>query len=488
MNKTSVITKDERQVINIGQIRQLLAQWNLDDNWLRTISDEQLEQEFIKFSQIKRLIEKGQADLSFREQVLNNFTETVTAAKLDIRADEVEFLWQPGAQPPQSYQAFMDIQSKWVEFIVNLAGSSSNLCYQRWRERQIDRCQSQVFQGDRTQHFPVAFELSKGCSVGCWFCGVAAPSLGDIFDYNTDNAQLWQEILVSLKQTLGAAAGAGFCYCATDPLDNPDYERFLSDFHAILGVFPQTTTAQPLKNPERTRYLLKLSLEKGCLIDRFSIISLKLFNQLHAEFTAEELAFVGLVLQNPEAGSSKSMSGKARDRAQRQAQKQHEDFDDTYAGTTACVTGFLINLIDRTVKLISPYNATDQWPLGYRIFAEGSFNNAVDLQLFIEQAIDRYMPLTVQHHDRLRFRPDLEYTTLPDGFQLSTRFFKHKFRHAAHLQQLGDMLCQGDKTVAEILHLFSAWGTPAEQILKSLNLMFDRGVFDDESSSELRIE
>ncbi|MFM7372240.1 MAG: radical SAM family RiPP maturation amino acid epimerase, partial [Sphaerospermopsis kisseleviana] len=80
----------------------------------------------------------------------------------------------------------------------------------------------------------------------------------------------------------------------------------------------------------------------------------------------------------------------------------------------------------------------------------------------------------------LRFRPDLQYETLSDGFQMSNRFFKHKFRHADYMKQLGEILLPGNKTVAEILHLFNIWGIPSGQIRKSLNLMFDQGVFDDE--------
>lgn len=481
MNKASVVTKQEELAINISQIRQILKHWDIESDWLEQLSDEQLKQEISKISQIKRFIEKGQADLSFRKNILSNFQATIQACNLDVDLDEVEFLWRPEvAKPPRGYQEFTDAQSLWAQFVINLAGSSSNLHYQAWRSRQIARCTSQVYNGRETGHFPVAFELSKGCSVGCWFCGVAAPSLGDIFFYTEENAQLWQEILSLLQRTLGEAAGAGFCYCATDPLDNPDYEKFLSDFHAILGVFPQTTTAQPLKNPNRTRSLLKLALEKGCLLNRFSIISLKLLHQLHAEFTPEELAFVGLVLQNPESGLPKSISGKARERAQRQAEKKHKTIDDNYAGTTACVTGFVINLVDRTVKLISPYNASDRWPLGYRIYEQGSFSNTADLQVFIENAIDKHMQIEVNPSDRLRFRADLQYEGLPDGFQLSTRFFKHKFCHSSYMQQLGETLLPGDKTVAEILRLFNVWGISSAQILKSLNLMFRQGVFDDE--------
>lgn len=481
MNKPSVVTKLEGLVIDISQIRHLLEKWETKFDWSRQLSDEQLRQEIIKISQIKRLMEKGQADLSLREKILTNFQETVKGFNLDVRPDEVEFLWQQEvAKPPKGYQAFIDAQFQWVQFLINLAGSSSNPRYQAWRERQMARCTSQVFNGHQTGHFPVSFELSKGCSVGCWFCGVAAPRLGDIFFYTEENAKLWQEILALMKETLGEAAGAGFCYCATDPLDNPDYEKFLCDFHAILGVFPQTTTAQPLKDPERTRFLLKLSLEKGCLLNRFSIISLKLLERLHEEFTPEELAFVGLVLQNPESDLPKSISGRAREHAQRRAEKEHQALDDTYSGTTACVTGFLINMVDRTVKLISPCNSSDRWPLGYRIYEQGTFTNAADLKLFLESTINKHMPLGVKNSDRLRFRPDLQYESLLDGFQLSTRFFKHKFHSAPHIKQLGETLRQGNKTVKEILRLFNIWGIPREQILKSLNLMFAQGVFDDE--------
>jgi len=35
------------------------------------------------------------------------------------------------------------------------------------------------------------------------------------------------------------AAGRGFCYWGTDPMDNPDYEKFCLDFHEVLGIFPK---------------------------------------------------------------------------------------------------------------------------------------------------------------------------------------------------------------------------------------------------------
>src|SRR5205814_8046857 len=109
------------------------------------------------------------------------------------------------------------------------------------------------------------------------FCGVSAGRKGADFLYTPDNARLWRDVLAVLRRVVGPAAATGFCYWATDPLDNPDYERFALDVAEICGRFPQTTTAQPLKDPERTRALLALSVAHGCTINRFSILTLRAF-------------------------------------------------------------------------------------------------------------------------------------------------------------------------------------------------------------------
>jgi radical SAM family RiPP maturation amino acid epimerase len=363
-----------------------------------------------------------------------------------------------------------------------IAASSREPRFKAWRERQIARASSQMPKSvhDEIPHMTGAFELSKGCSVGCWFCSVSAPRLGDIFSYSQENAKLWREVLELLKDIHGAAAKAGFCYWATDPLDNPDYEKFCSDFHEILGIFPQTTTALALKDPARTRSLLKLSQESGCLTNRFSILSLKRLNQLHKEFSPEELAFVRLALQNPEAEGIKANAGRAREYNKRKASKNQETVDDSLPGTNTCVSGFLFNMVEGRVKLISPFNADDRWPLGYRVYDEGIFAGIDDLKSLLEEMIDRYMPLTVMPNDRISFRRDLKYESLPDGFQVSTRFKTYKFRNAPYVKQLGEVINKEDKTAEEIASLFNIFGVPSVHIFQSLNLMFKNGILDDE--------
>ena len=115
-----------------------------------------------------------------------------------------------------------------------------------WRDQMISRCTGELGaeRSDAIVHAPAAFELSQGCTVGCWFCGVAAPKFERNWPHTPDNAKLWRDCLAVVGEVFGPSAKHGFMYWATDPLDNPDYEHFLTDFYEVLGKCPQTTTAQ----------------------------------------------------------------------------------------------------------------------------------------------------------------------------------------------------------------------------------------------------
>jgi len=447
----------------------------------------QRTQQLSHIARLKRFLETGRANPSFKQQVQENLAQTIADYQLNIAPEELTLLSAQGINYLQSeeviasetlndYREFFQEQLRWCYELINLAHASSNPKFKAWRLRQIARANSELGASDPpVLHAPVSFELSKGCSVGCWFCGVSAPKLSDIFFYTEENASLWRDVLVLLKDLIGPSVGAGFCYCASDPLDNPDYEKLCRDFHDILGVFPQTTTAQPLKNPDRTRTLLQLSQELGCLVNRFSIISLKTLEQLYAEFTPEELAGVQLVLQNPETGKTKSFSGRARRKAPKQA-----ELEDDFAGSTACVTGFLFNMVDRSVKLISPCNADNRWANGYRIYQEGTFTNVQDLKTLLESMIESQMSLELKESEIIRFRRDLEYQPLDDGFQISSRFTAHKLRNKPHLKQLGELINQGSYTTEDIIKVFVNQGLEAHKIKQSLSLLFNHGIIDDE--------
>jgi radical SAM family RiPP maturation amino acid epimerase len=451
--------------------------------------EQSTEFDLTSISHIKRFMERWNADPYFRDYVAVAPKQAAHSYALEVDVEKIRPLWDSefSHELVETEVNFPSL-NKWHEFvdeskvntlIKSIATCSSNIHYQAWQKRQIARTARQFrkYYHNGILHGPVCFELSKGCSVGCWFCGLSAARLENVFYYNLENEKLWCEVLEVTKEILGTAAAAGFCYWATDPLDNPDYEKFCCDNHTILGMFPQTTTAQPLKNPERTRSLLKLSREHGCPINRFSILSLKMLNQVHKEFSPEELTFVRLELRNTEADALAN-AGRAWQQSRRNA--KYED-NVPELGTIACVTGFLINMVDRSVKLISPCNADEYWPLGYIVYDEGTFYNASDLKSLLERMIKDHMNLKLRPNDCIRFSRDLKYESLPDGFQLSTKFKTFRFRSEAFLKELGDIIQKGDKTAQEISFLFDMRGIAPAHTLDTLNKIFENGLLDDET-------
>lgn len=461
---------------------------------------EAIDTELLKaIGYVNRFQQRWHGDRNFREQVSADPYKAVADYNLKINPEEIRPLWdteltQRSEQDLSSFPLLKRCQElneslSSKSLLTFIFTSFKDARFKKWRERQIARAASQFRQTVHSAiaQIPVCFELSKGCSIGCHFCGISAPRLTDIFIYNEENAKLWHEVLELMKEILGIAAGAGFCYWATEPFDNPDYEIFCLDFHKVLGVFPATTTAQALKDIERTKALLKLSREKGCLNNRFSVLSLKMLNQIHEKFSAEELIFVDLVLQNQEADTIKASAGKAREQ---NLKKGEEDKELPDQGTIACVTGFLFNMVDRSVKLISPCNANERWPLGYIVFDEGTFSDAKDLKILLERMIADNMPSTVREKDAIAFRRDLKYESLSDGFQLSNRIKTFKFRHESFLRELGEAIHKGGKNAEEIASMFAASGVSPDYTFYYLNLMFERGVLDDEpkpKSSQLKV-
>ena len=444
-----------------------------------------------EIGQIKRFLERWKADREFRQQVDIDPYSACVRYGLKVNPEDIRPKWDKNFASSSEEQIaeefpllklFDQFYDQHLERAVDVGipiSSSTNSNFWAWRERQIARVASQVkaYVHREISHFTNAFELSKGCSVGCRFCGVAAPRLNDIFFYNPNNAKLWREVLEIMTSILGSAFQGSFCYWATDPFDNPDYEKFCADYYAITGVFPQTTTAQALKNPERTRAFLKFSRKQNSLFNRFSILSLKMFEQIHQEFSPEELLTVKLVLLNDEAEDLKAHAGRQRERNLQQGIADKELPDQ---GTIACVSGFLFNMVERSVKLISPCNANERWPLGYIVYDQGTFTNADELSTLIQRMIRDRMPLTVRPDDLMCFRQDLKYESLPDGFQLTNKVKTFKFVNDPCWRDLGEMIHGGNKTAEQITQLLAARGVLSEQTSYYLNVLFERAVLDSE--------
>ncbi len=347
-----------------------------------------------------------------------------------------------------------------------------------WHRRQVNRCNSQLgkLSSEQLIHATIVFELTRGCSLQCPFCGLAAEPLKDVFLYTEENAGLWRDVLEVAVKHLGSTVGTGVCYWATDPADNPDYLKFAADFGRKTGVYPQATTSAPLRDLQWTRSLLEFRRRHNTSVDRFSVLSLNALRRIHKTFTAEELAFTNLILQYVDV-MKMSMARSGRNR---QVKAEQEGSEAAKDHTIACVTGYLVNMVVGTVRLISPCPPSDSAPLGYLVHAEGRFSSARELDDFIAATMERCMPEHCASEDILTFRPDLRYRSLANGFQLANEYKAHKLEGKPYLIKLGELIAGGNLTFSQVLDEMSAHSAHVLSVITTIQKLFSQGLLTDQ--------
>ena len=457
-----------------------------------------------RISHVKRFLELWTADSKFRAAAHIDPQQAADDAGLLVNAAELRFLYDTeynlrmskiaGWKAPlivQQYRAWCVEKILHLEKVRVQYAVPSHPQQAAWRQRQINRLQGELGQNSAKSivHAPFALELSDGCSVNCWFCGVSAEKRKTDFAYTKENAALWQGILKTLSDITGTAADCGFCYWATDPLDNPDYEKFCLDFAEICGSFPQTTTAQSQKHFDRVRRLLLLSREHGTAINRFSVLNLRMFHKVLNEFTPEELLHTELVTQNIEATTMQSNSGKARnskslENKASKVQDLGEDWREV-PGTIACVSGFLVNMVTRTVKLITPVPSSDRWPDGYCVYEQGTFNSTEEFETLARGMLQRHMPAMPQMDKALGFRPDLKLSWDDQSFSLKSWGLVSTYELRRGLSRITKSLQIGKLTALEIITQAEELdGLLPQEAYLFLCELFDSGLLNEEPSGD----
>ena len=450
-----------------------------------------------EIAHIKRFLELWEADHEFRRLVETDPDQAATSRGLRIHPEQLRYLWdrdyiqqaQAAKEAPSRailrYRAFICEKLLYRDALREEHCVPSQNRHRIWRERQINRCFSEL--GETTAraivHAPFAIELSKGCSVGCWFCGLEAPRKEADFRYTPDNAKLWREVLAALGAVIGPNAWSGFLYWASDPLDNPDYEKLIFDYAEVLGKCPQTTTAQAQKHVERLRPFLLDSFARGCEVNRFSVLSLGMLDKIHRAFTAEELLHTELIPQNPESRSMLGKTGRAKNsrHLRRKADFLGFDLDQVMQGTISCVSGFLLNMVERRVRLVSPCNSSDRWPHGHWVYEEASFADGPDLAGILQGMIDRHLQDSLTHRDPLAFREDLRFAIEGDSFTLTNALVKHTMNPYAGIQAIGEAIAAGVSTAGEIAFALEAeQGMELDETFIILNRIYQAGLLNED--------
>lgn len=332
-----------------------------------------------QIAHIKRCGELMLMDSEFRKRFLFDSGKALREASLDVEpmdarilfGDDVDSIcYSSLSEAGKLYLMFRRDSTTYVA--PTRSWHASNQVLDRWRQAQIARCDDELGRtGRKLAHLPLAFELSTGCSVGCWFCGLSAGRLSGIFRYTDSNALLWRQCLQHMHVFLGADAEAPICYYATEPLDNPDLPLFLRDCFLEFHGVPQLTTAVPTRDSEFSKLVLRGLREQQLTLHRFSISSISELHNVLKIFSPEELLDVILVPRFPECPKAKLVRvGKAYEEMERTLPR----------GTIACVSGFVVNMENKSVRLVTPTRTCEEFPNGEIVVEQRWFDDADDLE------------------------------------------------------------------------------------------------------------
>jgi radical SAM family RiPP maturation amino acid epimerase len=448
---------------------------------------------------VKRFLERWAADENFRAELQSD--ASVAARKYGLQADpeEIRPLWDHGSDERNGPIVNIDQGQKstlvsdyytvretkrQISEQFRRDCSPINPFFRTWRDRQVERGRSEFTPRlfSAIQHPPFAIELGVGCSVGCWFCGVSAERLSSQLTYTAETARVWSETLEVVRSFAGKRAGSRcFLYWATDPLDNPDYELFGKDFKNVFGTFPHTTTAQVHKHLDRTRQLLNVTGPKDPFLLRFSVLSTSLLDRIHAYFSAEELEFVEIIPQTSGSIIEKVRVGRARTLQILNSPKMSQLASEDSGRTIACVSGFLLNMVSKEIKLVSPCTASDRWPNGYHVYGVSHFENPIHLESIINDMIARHMPATPFSDRALKFRDDLAFEETLSGFRLRNSHGEQMFDGNLFIRQLGQLIRHGKHTPTSLCAWFEAErGLPSALPEGWLLDLFRAGVLDEQ--------
>jgi hypothetical protein len=207
----------------------------------------------------------------------------------------------------------------------------------------------------------------------------------------------------------------------------------------------------------------------------------RMLHQLHAHFTPEEFIRVECVPQNRESADRyrKANAGRARLHASRRGK---ELMPDEASSTIACVSGFLFNMVDRTVRLVTPCHGSARWPLGYWTYEQGEFDSPDSLRALLEGMVERHMPMFLGCDDVVRLRADLRLETGEDSELIfRSNAVRTTFRGVCGAEPLAALLREGTRTAGEIaLTRENDSDVPMTETFVLLGDVFARGLLDEE--------
>ena len=466
--------------------------------------------------QLKRFFEWAQGDPEFRASAENgNFSpeqkERLKKIGVTFELEEIALLWNAPHLFGEALNGWFDSTGKlsaeaeealagypllrlWFHYSLTKRDNHRrqigkftfrvprNPLFDRWRLRRIASIRSELgFFGYYIDHPILTFELGNGCSVGCWFCALASKKLTQNLDY-TEYRDFFRDVAQQCVEIFGKnQAGMTLLYYGTEPHDNPHYIEYVKDYAEITGHITCTSTAVPT-DPVWVRRLIELYRAKPLPWPRFSVLSRSMLFKIHDLYTPDELRDIELLMQLKESCRKKVTAGRILE--EQAGLREREDghyMDDIVAqGSVACVTGFLINMVNRTIQLVSPCYTSNLWPQGLRVFDEDNFEDAEDFGIVVRRMIERNMPDAPPLACTARFRDDLVYRKTEEGFDLVSPNQVHHFEGREVYAPVGARIAEATLTFDRLYDvLCDEHGINPMTALATVKGLFDNGFLDE---------
>ena len=338
--------------------------------------------------------------------------------------------------------------------------------YTAWRARRIAAVRNELAAfGWAIDHPCYAVEVSVGCSVGCGFCAFDAGKLEAVFDLTRpENRELVRGVAGGMVRVLGWPAAHGMLYWNTEPHDNPHYVKLLGLWERLTGTKLCTTTARA--GEDWIRELLDYySKGQPAPWPQISVLTRSIMRRLHRTFTPMEMRDAPLRMQQKDSESyrAKVPSGREKmlERLVRIKDLRDMDFENLPEGfeppqtSVACVSGLLVNMVNRTVKLISPCYTTLEYRYGYRVFDETTFDGPEDFEVALKRMAKRSMVIRPYPEMPVRWRDDLKMVPQPDGFTLLSPTTRRDFRRGELHVRTGELVGRGDRSYGQVFEELS---------------------------------
>ena len=483
MDIFSRFTEDELK--KLAQIKRFFERVQCDAELMQAIN-----QDCVRHEQTARLKEIG-VMFELSELPLDMGNQQNMMLYLLAASRDLEERLDDDVKRAVSRYPLLRLWGKYLAFICQrrlgeskIPGESLSAPFDAWRKRRVAAVKSELgFFGTQIDHPAFAYELSEGCSVGCWFCSFAPPKLASILDYNAGRDETLRIVEHCINIFGRETAGSALPYYRTEPHDNPGYINFLRDFENLSGEVLCTSTAV-CGDIDWIRELINYYHREDIRYrwPRLSILSLDMMDKVHDAFTPWELLETELLVQVKSSLRPKVTGGRIL--AEHNGLRDKEDLSDKNIiglipqGSIACVSGFNINLVSRTVMLFSPCYASGEWPFGFRVFATEKYAAPEDFPVVINKMIEKYMPMSPQKDKLVKFRDDIVFRPTEEGFDLASPNQLHHFKGKNRCGPLGELIAGGKHIFAELTEILREQVGPftTRMVIQQL---FDEGFLDE---------